>query len=123
MFLLSLLLTLLASPPLALDVTPRWVHDNFLGKRAEVKYTIQIEKLGGTLCTGWMYPIVGMSPYDYPQRKSCRANEWHRVEEQWGGSKYPFPYQGRYMAFAEVADGDSIRSITVDFTLLKDEDN
>lgn len=121
---ISLLAALLAfSAPaapeqLTLQINPTIAYDKYLGRPAEITYTIRISSpKDKIICSGWLYPIYNLRQDEWPYRRSCKEAEFKLSIEKWGG-KYPLPYVGNYIAFAELIDSNSHLTASAKFQIL-----
>lgn len=101
------------------SVTPTVVFDYNGVKVGDITYRIHLPNTGHVICTGWRYPVAQLDPSEWPMRKSCRTAERAYIEETWGGSSFPFPYLGEYIAFVDsYYDGARHESI-IKFTVVE----
>jgi hypothetical protein len=129
-FLKSLLLTLLllllpfhtqgkSNDSVQFEALPRVVYDYNGVRVGDITYRIHLPVTGHIVCTGWRYPIAQLDPAEWPQRKSCRTAERAYIEETWGGSRFPFPYLGDYIAFVDSYHDGVLHEAILKFTVIE----
>jgi hypothetical protein len=98
---------------------PRNVYQDDFQQQA-TRYVVHVPVTGHVLCTGWVYPIVQLTEDEWPTRRSCRTAEFNTIEEEWGGKRFPFPYYGTYIAFADSYHDGVRHRIETRFRVLGD---